>query len=312
MIAIRTALCSSQYIRQSATDPDDKALLRAVAPCRFRVDTASNDCSIERNTAPGTELVRININKERLCMSSIQTGADALDVLNQSDEGGNSQEFAKFSSNTSYTVKVLGTADLISFFSYGIYRQVNSFVAEKPSKKSRRGFPIENLTPWDKAWKYHADKSKEFGDKHSQEAYKYRARQRFAMGFIDLDTGEPIIVDLSKNQAQAVHGVIKRVEKRLDRTPFELSKDGQGTSTTVSLTPLFPEDLDDKQTKNFEEAPKEFDMRLFEGILYEMDEDEQIEKLIEVGFDVSLIGLEAPAKTDESSEAKESAEDFGF
>jgi len=229
-------------------------------------------------------------------MSSIQTGADALDVLNQSDEGGNSQEFAKFSSGTSYTVKVLGTADLISFFSYGIYRQVNSFVAENPSKKSRRGFPIENLTPFDKAWKYHADKSKEFGDKHSQEAYKYRARQRFAMGFIDLDSGEPIIVDLSKNQAQAIHGVIKRSEKRLDRMAFELRKDGQGTSTTVSLTPLFVEDLDEKQAKNFDEAPEEFDMALFDGILYEMDEEEQIEKLIEVGFDVNLIGLEPPKK----------------
>lgn len=246
-------------------------------------------------------------------MTNIQSGTDALNALNQTDEGGGTNaEFAKFSSGTTYTVKVLGTADLISFYSYGIYRQVNSFVAKNPSKKSKNGFPVEDLTPWDKAWKYHADKSEEFGDKHSQEAYKYRARQRFAMGFIDLDTGEPIIVDLSKNQAQAVHGVIKRVEKRLDRTPFELSKDGQGTSTTVSLTPLFPEDLDDKQTKNFEEAPKEFDMSLFEGILYEMDDEEQIEKLIEVGFDVSLIGLEAPAKTDEAGEAKESAEDFGF
>lgn len=246
-------------------------------------------------------------------MTKYQAGADALNALNQTDEGGGSSaEFASFKSGTTYTVKALGTADLITFYSYGIYKQVNSFVAKNPSKKSAKGFPVENLTPFDLAWKYHADKSEEFGDKHSQEAYKYRARQRFAMGFIDLDTGEPIIVDLSKNQAQAVHGVIKRVEKRLDRTPFELSKDGQGTSTTVSLTPLFPEDLDDKQTKNFEEAPKEFDMSLFEGILYEMDDEEQIEKLIEVGFDVSLIGLEAPAKTEEAGEAKESAEDFGF
>src|SRR5690625_2762028 len=142
-------------------------------------------------------------------MGKYTTGEDALNILNQSDEGKSNIEFAKFSSGTSYTVKVLGISDLISFFSYGIYRQVNSFVAKNPSKKSAKGFPIENLTPFDLAWKYHADKSEEFGDKHSQEAYKYRARQRFAMGFIDLDTGEPIIVDLSKNQAQAVHGVIK-------------------------------------------------------------------------------------------------------
>src|SRR5690625_1695061 len=235
--------------------------------------------------------------------NQIQVGADALNALNQEDDGGSAQEFAGFKSGSVYNVKVLGTTDLITFYSYGNYRQVNSFVAENPSKNSRNGFPVEDLTPWDKAFIYHRDKSEEFGDKHSQEAYKYRARQRFAMGFIDLDTGEPIIIDLSKNQAQAVHSVIKRVEKRLDRTPFELRKDGRGTSTTVSLTPLFEEDLTDEQRKNFENAPSEFDMSLFDGLLYEMDDDEQIEKLIEAGFDISLIGLEAPAK-DEGEQAE--------
>src|SRR5690625_3450902 len=131
-------------------------------------------------------------------MANIQTGADALNALNQEDNGGGGAEFASFKSGTAYTVKALGTADLISFYSYGIFKQVNSFVAKNPSKKSGRGFPVEDLTPWDKAWKYHADLSEEFGDKHSQEAYKYRARQRFALGFIDLDTGDPIIIDLSK------------------------------------------------------------------------------------------------------------------
>ena len=39
-----------------------------------------------------------------------------------------------------------------------------------------------------------------------------------------------------------------------------------------------------------------------DGILYEMDEEEQIEKLIEVGFDVSLIGLDAPEKNEEGDQ----------
>ena len=244
-------------------------------------------------------------------MTNIQSGADALNALNQTDEGGgNTQEFAKFSSGTTYTVKVLGTADLISFYSYGIFKQVNSFVAKNPSKKSKNGYPIEDLTPWDKAWKYHADKSEEFGDKHSQEAYKYRARQRFAMGFIDLDTGEPIIVDLSKNQAQAVHGNIMKYKERLDQFAFELAKTGQGTSTAVSLS-LIPilDDLTDEQRKNFENAPEEFDMTLFDGILYEMDDDEQIEKLIEAGFDVSLIGLEPPKKKEQTEGDDEITDD---
>src|SRR5699024_2692722 len=132
-----------------------------------------------------------------------------------------------------------------------------------------------------------ADKSDKFGDEHSQEAYKYRARQRFAMGFIDLDTGEPIIVDLSKNQAQAVHGEIMNRKERLDQFAFVLSKQGQGTGTTVSLS-LIPilDDLTDEQRKNFDNAPAEFDMTLFDGLLYEADEDEQIENLIKAGFDI--------------------------
>lgn len=230
-------------------------------------------------------------------MTNVQAGADALTALNQTDDVGESQEFASFKSGTTYTVKVLGVADLISFYSYGIYKQVNSFVADKPSKKSRNGFPVEDLTPWDKAWKYHADLSEKFQDEHSQESYKYRAKQRFALGFIDLDTGEPIVVDLSKNQAQAVHGNITKYKERLGQFAFELSKSGQGTSTAVSLS-LIPvlEDLTETQRKNFEDSPEVFDMALFDGMLYEMDESEQIEKLIEAGFDISLIGLEAPKK----------------
>ena len=235
-------------------------------------------------------------------MTKFLAGADALNALNQEEESSNNAEFSRFSSGTKYTVKVLGTADLISFYSYGIFNQINSFVAKNPSKKSARGNPVENYTPWDLAWKYHADKSEEFGDKHSQEAYKYKPKQRFALGFIDLDTGEPIIVDLSRNQAQAVHGVIKRSEKRLDRMAFELEKSGTGKSTVVSLTPIFEEDLDEKQAKNFEKAPAEFDMTLFDGLLYEADEDEQIENLIKAGFDISLIGLEAPENSEEDED----------
>ena len=233
-------------------------------------------------------------------MTKFVSGADALDVLNQEDSGGNNAEFSSFKSGTTYYVKVLGTADLIQFFSYGIYNRVNSFVAEKPSKKSAAGNPVEDLTVWDKAWKYHKDLSEEWTDEHGQEAAKYRPKQRFAMGFFDLTSGEPIIIDVSKNQAQAIHGNIKKYEKRLDQMAFELSKQGSGRDTTVSLSPvMFPEeDLTEQQQKNLAEAPEEFDMKLFDGILFEADEAQQIENLIQAGFDISLIGLEAPKKED--------------
>lgn len=231
-------------------------------------------------------------------MTQFQSGADALNALNASNESGSGMEFTSFKTGTTLFVKVLGAADLISFFSYGIFKQVNSFVAKNPSKKSANGYPIDDYTPWDRAWKYHKDLSKEFNDHHGQEASKYRASQRFAMGFFDLTSGEPIIVDVSKNQAQAIHGVIKRNEKRLSDMSFELSKQGSGTSTTVSLTPImYPEDdLTDAQRANLDKAPETFDMKLFEGLLFEADEDEQITNLITAGFDISLIGLERPSQ----------------
>lgn len=239
-------------------------------------------------------------------MSNYVKGADAIDVLNQEDGGGNDMEFSSFKSGTTYFVKVLGTSDLIQFFSYGIFKQVNSFVAEKPSKKSAAGNPVEDLTPWDRAWKYHKDLSEDWTDEHGKEASKYRPKQRFAMGFFDLTSGEPIIVDVSKNQAQAIHGSIKKFEKRLGQMAFELAKEGSGRDTVVSLTPvMFPEeDLTEQQQKHLAETPETFDMKLFDGILYEADEDEQIENLIKAGFDISLIGLEAPAKKD-ADEAEE-------
>ncbi len=243
-------------------------------------------------------------------MSELVKGGAALDALNQSDDGGNDQEFASFKSGTTYTVKVLGTSDLIQFFSYGIFKKVNSFVAKNPSKKSAKGYPVENLTPWDKAWKYHKDLSEDFNDKHGQEVGKYRVKQRFAFGFIDLDSGEPIIVDVSKNQGQAIYAAVKKYEKKLDKLAFELSKQGESTSTTVSLTPIIDmdEDLTDEQRKNFDNAPKEFDMSLFDGLLYEADEAEQIELLKQAGFDVSLIGFNSEGQADSSASNSDEGE----
>lgn len=224
-------------------------------------------------------------------------GENALNALYSSNEGGATKnEFTPFKSGTTYYVKVLGTADIKAEYAYGIFKVTHSFAAKNPSKKTANGFPIEDLTPFDKAYKYHKDLSKEFSDQHGQEASKYRAKQRFAMGFYDLDSGEPIVIDVSKNQAQAIHGAIKKYEKKLGKLAFELSKEGSSTSTTVSLTPVLDmeEDLTDKQRANFEKAPAEFDKSLFEGLWYEADEAEQIELLDKAGFDVTLIGYERP------------------
>lgn len=231
-----------------------------------------------------------------------QSGADALNALYATNEGGgNKVEFSSFKSGTSYKVRVLGTTDFIRFYSYGIFKKVNSFVAKNPSVKNAKGFPVDNLTPWDSAFNYYQQlkfKARDNGDAKAEEdygnqAYQYKPKERFALGFIDLATGEPIIVDLSKKQAQAIHAVITKFEKKLGKVAFELSKQGSGQSTTVSLTPFIDdEDLSDKERANFAKYEgATFDMTLFDGLLYEADEAQQIESLVAAGFDISLIGL---------------------
>ena len=248
-------------------------------------------------------------------MTQYTNGLDALNALNESNEGGgNTREFSPLKSGTTYLVKVIDKAAVQMAYSYGIYKQINSFVAKNPSTRTKNGWPTDNLTPWDKAFLYHKNQSKDFNDEHGQEASKYRAKQRFAFAFFDLDQGDYIIVDLTKNQALAVSSVIAKYEKKLDKLAFELSKEGTGTSTTVSLTPVIDldEDLTDKQRENFAKAPTEFDHAIFDGIWYEQDDAQMVTLLRQAGFDVTKIGYSAAPDASETGESLPDEDDLPF
>lgn len=247
-------------------------------------------------------------------MTQVITGSDALDALQASDESAANNEFTYLRSGDEITVKVPGL-NIISAFVYGSFsKKIYSFVAENESEKSQRGFPVKNLTPFDKAWKHFKDQSDDWQDEMSQEAGHYRCQRKFTIGFYDLDKGVPIMIEFTRNQAKVIVDTIKKYEKRLDQFAFELRKQGTGTNTTVSLS-LIPviEDLTDKQQKNFAELPNDFEASNFEGLYYVMADDEQIKTLDRVGFDVSLVGLELPKEDDKESdnkgETKAAAED---
>lgn len=230
---------------------------------------------------------------------NIITGDDALNALNEGGNDSPSNEFTYLKSGNKFTVKVPGL-NIISAHVYGSFaKKIYSFVAENESKKSAKGFPVENLTPFDKAYKYYKDQSDDWQDEMSQEANHFRSQRKFTIGFYDLDSGAPIMVEFTRNQANVIVDTIKKYEKRLDQFAFELTKTGQSRDTVVSLS-IIPmlDDLTDKQRANFDKLPNEFDAKNFEGLYYVMSDEEQIEKLIEVGFDISLIGLEAPKNDD--------------
>ncbi|NYV67609.1 hypothetical protein HYI36_20225 [Bacillus sp. Gen3] len=230
----------------------------------------------------------VNVNNQFL------VGEAADQAVNEAENSGKSNaKFSSLKSGTTYTVKLIGLKDYFQFYSYGIFNQVDSFVAENPSKKTAKGFPVDNLTPWDKAFRYHKDLSEDWTDAHSQEAQKYKPKSRFAQAFFDLTSGEVIAVDLSSKQHAAIKASIEKYAKRKDKIAFELSKTGESTGTVVSLSPVIDmeEDLTDEQRANFEKAPSEIDMTQFFSAPYVANEQEQIEALVKAGFDISLIGL---------------------
>lgn len=252
-------------------------------------------------------------------MTQYKKGAAALGALQSSNEGGNlsQSEFTKFGVGTTFKVRVLGTEDLMQYFGYGIYKKVNTFVAANPSIRDKKGNAVDNLTPWDKAEKYYRDLQFAANDKgdektakaYGQEAGKYRGKEKYVMGFVNLENGEEIIVDLTKNQALEVYANITKYEKKLGKLAFELSKTnatGQAKDTKVSLTPLidFDEDLTEKEKENFAKFEgKSFNLALFDGLLYEVGEKEQIENLVASGFDISLIGYTIGTSTEAAAES---------
>lgn len=253
----------------------------------------------------------------------ILTGADALNALDDEEETVKN-EFTRLKSGGKFTVKVPGF-NVISAYVYGNYEnpKIYSFVAENESKKTAKGFPIENLTPFDKAFKHYKDQSDDWQDEMSAKAGVYKADQKFTFGFYDLDGVDdkgkpvttPIMVEFTRNQAQVIRDAIVKNEKYLDKFAFELTKTGTGRNTAVSLT-LIPmlDELTEKQRENFEKLPSDFDTSNLEGLYYVMSEEDQIAKLVEVGFDVSLIGLDAP-KAEDSAETtgdKEGEPDYDF
>jgi len=134
-------------------------------------------------------------------------------------------------------------------------------------------------------------------------AYRLKAKPRYLMAFIALDTGEPLYIDVTKKQGDNVISAIDKYAKRKDKIAFELEKTGESTSTTVTLSPVLDmeEDLTEKQMENFEATKgKTIDPDSFGTILSFRDEDGEIKDMKSFeDFDLERLGIEdKPQKED--------------
>jgi len=249
-------------------------------------------------------------------MSQFKFGMEAIEESNGAG-GGNKpkSDFTKLPLGVPMKVKLTGLDNVMRYYGYGVFKRVNTFIAETPSVRNDKGFVESDLTPWDKAAQYYYDKAGELlkdVDKDDEEAvkaiknskpykdltsegYKYAGKKRYAIGFIELETGKEIVLDFTGPQFDKVlKALLIKYDPKKDKSAFEIEKTGSGTNTTVMLTPVldFEDDLTDKEKASFQKAVgKEFNKKLFEGLLFEADEKTQTENLVAAGFDITLIGL---------------------
>lgn len=222
-------------------------------------------------------------------MANVMNGLDALNLLSE----GHENKFTYLKSGDSFKVKIRDINDFIGVISYGIYeKKINTFIPQENPTLNKAGYPIDNLTPFDQAWAYHQELSKEKGDYHSTEASKYRLKPRFAVGFYDLEKEEDIVIDFSRKQFEGLVNVLKRNEQKFNRKAFELTKDGEKQNTVVALTPIDLEepDLTKDEIKAFENAPDKFDSEMFEDLYFQRNEQEMVDALKQADFDVQNIG----------------------
>lgn len=234
-------------------------------------------------------------------MTQFTNGADAFAALTTPvSESGSEVSFSYLKAGETKIVKVIDPKAVNRVYGYGIYKKsggVPSFVPENPPVIKDTGktiFVNDKHTSWDLASEYYRKQSKAFGDEAANEAYKYRIKAMWTFAFYDVTLGEVIYVDFSNKQAkEQLAPAIIDYKEDLDDLVFELKKSASGV---VSLNPIMkPEKkLTAEQLANLEKAPKEIDMSVFEKLWVKKSDEEMVKELVGQGFDVSLIGLNAP------------------
>lgn len=275
--------------------------------------------------------------------SQFKFGLEAIEASNAGGgEGKASNDFAKLPSGTTLKVKLGGLGALMQYFGYSVYKKVNTFIAAEPSHRNGNGFVESGHTPWDLASKYYYDKAfelvKGIDDKDevkaikesakykalSSEGYKFAGKPRYAIGFVDIEVGKEIVLDFTKKQfEEVIKPVLIKYDSKRDKTAFVIEKSGSGTNTKISIMPIL--DMTDvteitaKEKANFDKfVGKEFNVKLFEGLLFEADAKTMTENLVAAGFDITLIGLSigAATQTDASDDGNigtvEDTQEFEF
>lgn len=210
------------------------------------------------------------------------------------------------SNGTSYMVRI---TDLDSFVEYKVHGDYFLRTAYKvyPSACTAKAGMVDLYCKALKLMYDDRDKIKEEKGEDSEEYKKLdaiikdlRAKDRRLFGFINLDDGKPLIIELTPNQADSLYELMVKNQKKIHKSAFELYKSG-----AIGLVPQDPEeDLTPKQKQNWEKTKDikiDFE-QLFEKAVYIKNEEQQVLDLHKLGFDVTRLGYEPPKEEEEREE----------
>lgn len=219
-----------------------------------------------------------------------------------------------FTSGKSYNVRVPAEGAFVEYFAHSVYKVFFTTPCTKVSGTPDLYDKAVDLLYAD-AKKADEAGNEERAEELREEAYQLKAKKRYLAGFFDLSTGEPIVLDMTKNQAE---GVIEQFKKRKGKAAtfaFTISKTGTGKNTKTSLDIVIDaeEELSQPEQDMFAKTEgKEFDYELFDKVLSVAGEDQQIEDLEKFGFDVSRLGVEGSTSGEsEGNEGQSEGESEG-
>lgn len=227
---------------------------------------------------------------------AIKRGSSAIkSALAENNGGGSNVAFTPFKTGMTYKLRVQSVDDIVEYQNasvFGVFKSSAVVSSDNLYQKAAQALYKQADAIKDEAGKKEIVKR----------AGLIRPKPKYILGAIDLETGEKVFIDLTKNQAKVVISLLQKKAKKLDSTAFELAKSGKDTDTVVTITQLDDDELDAKELATFEKsAGIEFTDEEFESLVFEKDFDEQLDDIY--AFDRKLAESLDPSKQGAGSAA---------
>lgn len=205
---------------------------------------------------------------------AIKRGSSAIkSALAENSGGGSSVAFTPFKSGTAFKLRIQSIDDIVEYKCASVFKVFNSTAVASNDNLYQRAADL--------LYKDAKAAKDEAGNKALRDmAYQILPKPKYILGAVDLETGEKVFFDLTKNQAKAVITMLQKKAKKLATSAFELAKTGESTSTAVTLTQLDEDELDAKELAAFEKAAEiDFTDEDFESLVQERSHEEQLEDI---------------------------------